>query len=208
MAPATGPAAAPATGPAAAPDTAPAESPSEESSSESSTEPTTTTTTTPKPKYQKKYQSCRQKAGLDVEFSFDENDAGNLVLHCYVESDAEDDFADNRVELWLVTDGTNTCRPGIGGTVTGTKLATLAAHSIDDTEEFTPEELTEEIRKHIPSFVIDYQVDPIRQAIADSWPNSLDDSAARQEWDWQPSYDLSSLTADMLENLTPKLEVG
>jgi len=73
---------------------------------------------------------------------------------------------------------------------------------------FTPEELTEEIRKHIPSFVIDYQVDPIRQAIADSWPNSMDDSAARQEWDWQPSYDLSSLTADMLENLTPKLEVG
>lgn len=70
---------------------------------------------------------------------------------------------------------------------------------------FTPEELTDEIRRHIPSFTIDYQVDPIRQAIADSWPDSLDDSAARQEWGWRPEYDLASMTRDMLEKLAPRL---
>lgn len=67
---------------------------------------------------------------------------------------------------------------------------------------FTPEELAAAIRTHIPSFVIDYQVDPVRQAIADSWPESLDDSAARAEWDWCPQYDLPTLVRDMLENLS------
>lgn len=71
---------------------------------------------------------------------------------------------------------------------------------------FTPEELTAEIRKHIPEFEIDYHVDPVRQAIADSWPNSLDDSAARAEWDWKPEYDLSAMVEDMLVNLRPKLK--
>ena len=70
---------------------------------------------------------------------------------------------------------------------------------------FTPEELAAEIRKHIPEFKIDYHVDPVRQAIADSWPNSLDDTAAREEWNWAPKYDLSSMVADMLENLGRKL---
>ena len=70
---------------------------------------------------------------------------------------------------------------------------------------FTPEELAAEIRKHIPKFVIDYKVDPGRQAIADSWPHSLDDSAARQEWGWNPQYDLAAMVADMLENLEKKL---
>ena len=71
---------------------------------------------------------------------------------------------------------------------------------------FTPETLAEEIRKHIPEFVIDYDVDPMRQAIADSWPRSLDDSAARAEWDWEPTYDLQSMTADMLEKLRRTLK--
>jgi nucleoside-diphosphate-sugar epimerase len=70
---------------------------------------------------------------------------------------------------------------------------------------FTPEILAEEIRRHVPGFAIDYQVDPIRQAIADSWPNSLDDSAARAEWGWEPRYDLPAMTADMLEKLRAKL---
>lgn len=70
---------------------------------------------------------------------------------------------------------------------------------------FTPEELAAEIRKHIPDFTIDYQVDPVRQAIADSWPDSIDDSAARREWGWQPEYDLEKLTNDMLLNLGKKL---
>ena len=69
----------------------------------------------------------------------------------------------------------------------------------------TPEELAGEIRKHIPDFVIDYDVDPVRQAIADSWPNSLDDSAARAEWDWSPQYDLETMTIEMLEKLDKKL---
>lgn len=73
---------------------------------------------------------------------------------------------------------------------------------------FTPEQLGAEIRKHIPEFTIEYEVDPVRQGIADSWPNSLDDSAARQEWDWQPEYDLPSMTRDMLENLRVKLKAG
>jgi len=70
---------------------------------------------------------------------------------------------------------------------------------------FTPERLAEEIRRHIPGFIIDYRIDPVRQAIADSWPNSLDDSCAREEWGWSPAYDLASMTVDMLENLDKKL---
>ncbi|UCC83534.1 MAG: L-threonine 3-dehydrogenase [Gemmatimonadota bacterium] len=73
---------------------------------------------------------------------------------------------------------------------------------------FTPEQLGAEIRKHIPEFTIEYEVDPVRQGIADSWPNSLDDSAAREEWDWKPEYDLPSMTRDMLENLRVKLKAG
>lgn len=70
---------------------------------------------------------------------------------------------------------------------------------------FTPEELAAAIRRHIPEFSIDYQVDPVRQAIADTWPNSLDDSAAREEWGWAPSYDLDAMVEDMLQNLGKKL---
>jgi nucleoside-diphosphate-sugar epimerase len=72
----------------------------------------------------------------------------------------------------------------------------------------TPRLLADEIRKHIPDFEIEYQVDPQRQAIADSWPRSLDDSAARKEWGWRPAYDLSAMTADMLDKLGEKLTPG
>ena len=67
---------------------------------------------------------------------------------------------------------------------------------------FTPGQVADEIRKHIPEFEITYEVDPTRQAIADSWPNYMDDSAARQEWGWKPTYDLARMTVDMLEKLT------
>ena len=70
---------------------------------------------------------------------------------------------------------------------------------------FTPQELGEAIQKHLPSFTLDYDVDPVRQAIADSWPDSLDDSAAREEWGWNPDYDLDALVEDMLENLRTKV---
>ncbi len=71
---------------------------------------------------------------------------------------------------------------------------------------FTPDELAGEIRKSVPGFVIDYDVDPVRQAIAESWPRAIDDSAARAEWDWQPRYDLATMTADMLAKLGEKLK--
>lgn len=71
---------------------------------------------------------------------------------------------------------------------------------------FTPEGLAAEIAKHIPGFTVDYEVDPVRQAIADSWPRSLDDSAAREEWGWAEQYDLSAMTKDMLDNLRSKLK--
>jgi nucleoside-diphosphate-sugar epimerase len=72
---------------------------------------------------------------------------------------------------------------------------------------FAPEEIADEIKKYIPDFVIDYKIDPVRQSIADSWPNKMDDSAAREEWGWQPSYDLASMTKDMLDKLSKKLGI-
>jgi nucleoside-diphosphate-sugar epimerase len=73
---------------------------------------------------------------------------------------------------------------------------------------FTPEEAAAAIRVHVPDFTISYQVDPVRQGIANSWPNSIDDTAAREEWGWKPDYDLASMTADMLQQLRQKLEAG
>ncbi len=73
---------------------------------------------------------------------------------------------------------------------------------------FAPEELANAIRKRMPEFSMDYQIDPLRQSIADSWPNSLDDSAAREQWGWHPEYDLEAMVDDMLENLTRKLAVS
>lgn len=72
---------------------------------------------------------------------------------------------------------------------------------------FAPETIAAEIKKHIPDFKMTYKVDPVRQAIADSWPNSLDDSVAREEWGWKPKYDLKTMTDDMLKNLSKKLGV-
>ena len=73
---------------------------------------------------------------------------------------------------------------------------------------FAPEDLEATIKKIIPDFVMDYDVDPVRQDIADSWPNYMNDSAAREEWGWKPDYDLGSMTKDMLEKLSKKLNVN
>lgn len=73
---------------------------------------------------------------------------------------------------------------------------------------FDPEMIAAEIRKHLPSFTMNYDIDPVKQAIANSWPNKMDDSAAREEWGWAPKYDLSSMTTDMLEKVREKLTHG
>ena len=65
---------------------------------------------------------------------------------------------------------------------------------------FSPKEIANEIKKHVPDFTISYKPD-FRQAIADSWPKSIDDSSARSDWDWKLQYDLSKMTEDMVINL-------
>lgn len=66
---------------------------------------------------------------------------------------------------------------------------------------FEPNTIYQNIRKYLPEFEMQYQVDPLRQAIAESWPNSLDDTCAREEWSWKPEYDLDAMTQDMLAKL-------
>ena len=72
---------------------------------------------------------------------------------------------------------------------------------------FDPEEIYKKIKEYIPTFEMEYELDPLRQKIADSWPDSLDDTCAREEWDWKPEYDLDSMTRDMIKNLRIKLNV-
>jgi nucleoside-diphosphate-sugar epimerase len=72
---------------------------------------------------------------------------------------------------------------------------------------FSAGELAAEIKKHIPEFTVDYKPD-FRQQIADSWPKSLDDSAARKEWGWKPGYDLAAMTKDMLAVLSKRHAQG
>ena len=71
--------------------------------------------------------------------------------------------------------------------------------------QLTPEQLAEEIRKHIPGFEIDYDVDPVREAIAQSWPRRIDDTVAREEWGWNPEHDLSSMASEMITHLRARL---
>ena len=70
---------------------------------------------------------------------------------------------------------------------------------------FDPEILCNTIKKYIPTFEMEYKPEPIKQAIANSWPNSLDDSCARNEWGWNPKYDLDKMSVDMIETLRKKM---
>ncbi len=72
---------------------------------------------------------------------------------------------------------------------------------------FDPEQIYNEIKKHIPNFKMVYDLKPELQKIADSWPNSLDDTAAREEWGWNPQYDLEKMTSDMIQKLKSKLDI-
>ncbi len=70
---------------------------------------------------------------------------------------------------------------------------------------FAPEELAKAISKRVPEFVMEYDIDPVRQAIADSWPRHMDDSVARHEWGWQPQYNLDTMVGDMLDHLEKRI---
>ena len=84
------------------------------------------------------------------------------------------------------------------------KLVNRNAYNVS-AMSFDPEDIANSIKKIIPDFKLSYDVDPERQSIADSWPNSLDDRAAREEWGWNPKYDLDKMSEDMLEKLKNKI---
>ena len=73
---------------------------------------------------------------------------------------------------------------------------------------FDPEIIYKEIKKHLPEFVMEYDVDPVKKAIAGSWPNNMDDSAAREEWGWNPKFRLDAMTVDMLKVIGEKHAKG
>jgi len=83
------------------------------------------------------------------------------------------------------------------------KMKTRMAYNLS-AMSFSPKEITAAIQKHIPDFTIDYNPD-FRQAIADGWPKSIDDAAARTDWGWKNDFDLDSMSADMLKNLKEKM---
>lgn len=82
----------------------------------------------------------------------------------------------------------------------GTRLTHRNAFNVT-AMQLAPEDLAAEIRRYLPGFRIAYEVDPVRQAIADSWPDRIDDTAAREEWGWRPEFDLAAMTKDMLEHV-------
>jgi nucleoside-diphosphate-sugar epimerase len=85
----------------------------------------------------------------------------------------------------------------------GTSLQHRNAYNVT-AMSFAPQDMAAEIRKALPHFTITYAVDPVRQAIADSWPRHMDDTVARAEWGWRPRFDLAAMTQDMLEKLAAK----
>jgi nucleoside-diphosphate-sugar epimerase len=87
-----------------------------------------------------------------------------------------------------------------------TKLIHLNAFNVT-AMSFEPSEIAASIKKQIPTFEIAYEVDPVRQAIADSWPDSIDPTAAINEWGFKANYDLDKMTVDMLSKLKIKLNV-
>jgi nucleoside-diphosphate-sugar epimerase len=81
------------------------------------------------------------------------------------------------------------------------KIQTRTSYNIS-AMSFSPENIAAEIKKHIPEFTINYEPD-YRQTIANSWPGSINDNVARNDWGWNPKFDLSAMTIDMLTNLKP-----
>ncbi len=73
---------------------------------------------------------------------------------------------------------------------------------------FTPEDIYASIKKYIPEFEMVYEVDPVKAKIASTWPNWMDDTCARQEWDFNPNFDLDSMTQDMIKVLREKFSTS
>ncbi len=84
-----------------------------------------------------------------------------------------------------------------------TKLSCRNAYNVT-AMNFTPKEQASAIQKFLPGFAMTYCIDPVKQAIADSWPDSLDDRAARADWGWSPAYNLETMTEDMLHSVSRK----
>jgi nucleoside-diphosphate-sugar epimerase len=73
---------------------------------------------------------------------------------------------------------------------------------------FDPEMIAAAIKKVIPGFEMTYNVEPVKQTIADSWPDNMDDSAARKEWGWSPKWNLENMTEDMLKVIAERHKRG
>lgn len=126
------------------------------------------------------------------------------IFYAAVKGQSYDCFldADTRLDMMYMPDAVNAAITLMEAD--HTKLIHRNAFNVTALS-FTPQELADAIRKMIPGFMISYAIDPVRQAIANSWPRSMDDSAAREEWGWQPHYDLDSMIKDMIDNLKRKL---
>jgi len=86
------------------------------------------------------------------------------------------------------------------------KLKNRNAYNIS-AMSINPLDIAKSIKKFIPEFELKFKIDPMKQAIADSWPQSLDDNSAREEWNWKAEFDLDTMTKDMLEKLSQKLKI-
>jgi len=110
--------------------------------------------------------------------------------------------ADTSLDMMYMPDALHACIGVMAAN--GAKLRHRNAFNVT-AMQFTPERLADELKSHFPDFRWSVQVDPIRQSIADSWPNSMDDSAAKNEWNWAPKYELSTMTTDMIEHMSKQI---
>ena len=85
------------------------------------------------------------------------------------------------------------------------KLSVRSSYNIAGMS-FSPNELADEIKTHIPDFICTYKPDN-RQKLASGWPRSIDDSAAKKDWGWKPTHNLSNMTIDMLDHLQLRKEI-
>lgn len=132
----------------------------------------------------------------------------DYAVHIYYEALRKGHFeceleADTQMDMMYMPDALNAIVNLMEAD--GSKLIHRNAFNVT-AMSFTPAVIHKAIQKHIPEFTINYNVNAMKQAIANSWPNSLDDSAARAEWGWNPVYDLESMTIDMLSKLKTKFD--